>query len=35
MSRNWIITLIVVVAAYFVWRRFGGEIKGAISSATS
>lgn len=35
MNKKWIILLIVAVAAYFVWRRFGGQIKDAISSATA
>lgn len=35
MNKNWIILLVVAVAAYFIWRKFGGQIKDAISSATA
>jgi len=35
MNKKWIVILIVAVAAYFIWRRFGGQIKDAISSATA
>lgn len=33
--RNWIILAIVAVIAYFVWRKYGSNITGAISSVTA
>jgi hypothetical protein len=35
MNKKWIIIAAVAVAAYFVWRKFGGQIKDTISSATA
>jgi len=33
--RNWIIVLVLAVVAYFVWRKYGGNIRGAVSSVTA
>jgi len=35
MSKKWIVLIVVAVVAYFLWRRFGGDVKSAISSATA
>lgn len=33
--KKWITLAIVAVVAYFLWRKFGGQVKDAISSATA
>lgn len=33
--KKWIIVLVVAVVAYFLWRRFGSNVKDAITSATA
>lgn len=33
--RNWIIIGLVAVVAYIAWRKFGGAVKGAVSSVTA
>lgn len=35
MNRKWIITIVVIVVAYFAWRKYGDQVKSAISSATA
>jgi len=32
--RKWIVLLIAAVVVYFLWRKFGGQIKTAITSVT-
>lgn len=32
--RKWVVVIIIAVVAYFVWRRFGGTIRDAITSVT-
>lgn len=33
--KKWIVIAAVAVVAYIVWRRFGDDIKGTISTATA
>lgn len=33
--RNWVIVLVIAVVAYVAWRKFGSNVKGAISSVTA
>ncbi len=33
--RNWIIIAVVALVAYIAWRKFGGALKGAVSSVTA
>lgn len=35
MNRSWIVAAVVIVVAYVVWRKFGDQIKGTISSVTA
>lgn len=35
MNKKWILIAVVAVAGYFLWRKFGENVKGAISSATA
>lgn len=35
MNKKWIVLAAVAIGAYIVWRKFGGQIKDAISSATA
>lgn len=32
--RNWVIILIVAIAAYFAWRKFGGTVRDAVTNVT-
>lgn len=35
MPKKWIVILIVSVVGYVLWRKFGGQVKSAVSSATA
>lgn len=33
--KKWIVIVLVILGAYFLWRKFGGGVKDAIASATA
>lgn len=35
MPRKWIVTGVLAVVLYVIWRKYGAHLKGAISSVTS
>lgn len=35
INRKWIVLAVVAVVAFILWRKFGGQVKGAISGLTA